>query len=184
MKSRLILAGAIAAALLAAPASAQQQTPSDTPINISAKASEYLQKEGRGVYTGDVIVTRGNARITTDKLTLVCTKPPPGQTSNECEDVEQIVAEGNVLYTAPDVKIRGDKAVYAYGAGVITITGDVISSRGDEGVVRGTEVVYNVDEGKVRITAGNSRVLSIITPKKKDGAAQPATPAAPATPPN
>jgi lipopolysaccharide export system protein LptA len=184
MTARLFLAGAIAAFSLTAAASAQQQTPSDTPINISAKASEYLQKEGRGVYSGDVIVTRGNARITTDKLTLVCTKPPTGATRNECEDVEQIVAEGNVLYTAPDVKIRGDKAVYQYGAGIITITGDVILSSGNEGVTRGTEVVYNVDAGAVKATAGNNRVLSIITPKKKDGAVQPAAPAAPATPPN
>ena len=66
---------------------------------------------------------------------------------------------------------------------IITVTGDVIVSRCDEGVMRGTEVVYNIDEGKVKVTAGNARVLSIITPKKKD--AQPGTaPAAPAPAPN
>jgi lipopolysaccharide export system protein LptA len=178
--TRFMITGALSALLLAAlPPAVSAQTPSDAPIRITAKASEYLQNEGRGVWTGDVVATRGDARITTDKLTAICVKSAPAADGNaSCDDIEQLIAEGNVLYTAPDVKIRGDKAVYQYGAGIITVTGDVISSRGDEGVVRGKEIVYNIDEGKVRITAGNDRVLSIITPKKKDAppAGAPATP--------
>ncbi len=142
---------------------------------------EYLQNEGRGVYTGRVVATQGDSRISTDKLTIVCSKVAKTAGGSEsCEEVEQLIADANVFYTAPDVKIRGDKAVYDYPSDTITITGDVISSRGDEGVVRGTQIVYNVGEGRVKITAGNSRVLSIINTKKKDPAAQPVTP--PATP--
>jgi lipopolysaccharide export system protein LptA len=95
-----------------------------------------------------------------------------------------MIAEGNVLYVAPDIKIRGDRAEYDYAADTITITGDVISSRGDEGVVRGTKIVYSVGEGRVKVTAGDKRVYAIITPKKKDPATQPAPAGqpAPATP--
>lgn len=191
MRARHTLAGVLAALSLAAAASAQQQppqqpeTPSDAPIRIESNQNEFLQKEGRGFYTGNVVVTRGNARLTTDKLSGFCAKPANGaaagaSANQEC-DIDPLVAEGNVLYAAPDVKIRGDKAVYQTGSGIITITGDVIVSRGDEGVMRGTEAVYNVDEGKVKVTAGTKPVLTIITPKKKDTATPPA---APATPPN
>jgi lipopolysaccharide export system protein LptA len=94
--------------------------------------------------------------------------------------MEQLIAEGNVYYTAPDVKIRGDRAEYDYPSDTITITGDVILSRGAEGVVRGTKVVYKVGEGRSVITAGTNRVTSIFTPAKKD----PATGTPPASSPN
>ena len=103
---------------------------------------------------------------------------------------EQLVAEGQVYYTAPDVKIKGDRAQYDYPTDTITITGDVILSRGNEGVVRGTQVVYKVGEGRSVITAGKNRVTTILVPASKqkpaDGATTtpaPATPA-PASRPN
>jgi lipopolysaccharide export system protein LptA len=176
------LTGAMAAVSLTAAAHAQQAA-SDAPIRIESDSNEVLQKEGRGIYTGHVVVTQGNSRIATDKLTLVCAKSARSADGNQnCEEIDQIIAEGNVLYTAPDAKLKGDKAVYQYNAGIITITGaDVIVTSGDDNITRGTEAVYNVDGGAARITAGKERVTSIFTPKKKDGAAQPA---APATTPN
>jgi lipopolysaccharide export system protein LptA len=185
--SKIIFAGALLTAAVAAlsltAAAHAQQAANDPDIHIQADAQELLQKEGRGTYTGHVVVTQGDSRITTDKLTLICTRSAASASGNQdCSDIDQIIAEGNVLYAAPDAKIKGDKAVYQYNAGIITITGaDVIVTSGDEGVTRGTEAVYNVDGGSARITAGKDRVTTIITPKKKSGAAKPA---APATPPN
>ncbi|HEV7690777.1 MAG TPA: LptA/OstA family protein [Hyphomonadaceae bacterium] len=178
---RLILAGALAAFSLTAAAQAQQ-TPTDATTRIEANASEFLQKEGRGVYTGNVVVTRGDARLTTNKLTGICVRSAASAAggAQDCDEIDPLIAEGDVLYTAPDAKIRGDKAIYQTGAGIITITGDVILSRADDCVMRGTEIVYNIDQGSVKVSAGNNRVFSICTPKKKDGAAQPA----PAKPPN
>jgi len=175
----LLIAGAAGAILLAGPAAAQIGR-GDAPVEITSKKGEYLQNEGRGVYTGDVVATQGESRITTDKLTVICskTKPAAGEEA-VCEAMEQLVAEGRVYYTAPDVKIRGDRARYDYPTDTITITGDVILSRGNEGVVRGTQVVYMVAEGRTVITAGSNRVTSIFTPaSKRDPAATP--PAAPA----
>ena len=173
------LAVALAAVLSAAGAAHAQIGRSDAPIRITSKVSEYLQNEGLGVWSGDVIATQADMRITAEKLTAVCNKAPAGaEASQSCEDLTQLVAEGNVLFTTPDAKIHGDKATYDYGTRVITITGDVISSDKNSNIVHGTEIVYNVDEGRVRFTAGNSRVLSIITPKKKEDTATPATPGA------
>lgn len=169
----LLASGGLAAMLLASPAIAQIGR-GDAPVEVRSSNFEYLQNEGRGVYTGSVVATQSDSRITTDKLTVICTKSKPAAGSKgeaTCEAMEQLIAEGNVFYTAPDVKIRGDRAEYDYPSDTITITGDVILSRGTEGVVRGTKVVYKVGEGRSVITAGTNRVTSIFTPAKKDPAA-------------
>ena len=184
----LLLSSAAAAVLLAGPAAAQIGR-GDAPVEITSKQGEYLQNQGRGVYTGDVVATQGESRITTDKLTVICSKSAPAAGEEPvCEAMEELIAEGRVYYTAPDVKIRGDRAEYDYPSDTITITGDVILSRGNEGVVRGTQVVYKVGEGRTVITAGTKRVTSIFTPASKRDTATtpPATtpaPAAPATAP-
>jgi lipopolysaccharide transport protein LptA len=183
-----ILASILAALSLTAAAEAQQQqqeAPGGAPVRVYSDSQEFFQKEGRGYFTGNVVVTRGDARLTTTKLTGFCVKSPPDPDGKqECSgEFDPLVAEGDVLYTAPDAKIRGDKAVYQTGTGIITVTGDVILTRSDECVMRGTEVVYNIEQGSVKVTAGSNRVLSICTPKKKDAA--PSVPgAAPANRPN
>ncbi len=175
-----IVAGLLAVSLASGAAQAQIGR-SDAPIEITSAQASYLQNEGRGVYTGSVVATQGDSRITTDKLTVICqTGPATGGEAPACEAIERLVAEGNIYYTAPDVRIKGDLAQYDYPSDTITITGDVILSRGADGVVRGKRVVYNVGEGRTLITGTQQdRVTSIFTPARRDPAPAPA----PATPP-
>jgi lipopolysaccharide export system protein LptA len=180
--SRLVLA--VPAALIAlagAPAFAQIGK-SDAPVEITSQQGEYLQNEGRGVYTGNVVASQGDSRITTDKLTVICSKTPAAgaNAAPSCDELEVLVAEGNVYYMAPDVRIRGSKAEYDFPSDTITITGDVILSRGEDGVVRGTRVVYSIGEGRTIITAGEKRVITVFNTAKKQTPATPAVPAQPA----
>jgi lipopolysaccharide export system protein LptA len=180
--SRLAMAlsaGAASMAFLAGTAHAQIGN-SDAPVVVDAREAEYLQKEGRGVYIGNVIATQGDAQIKTDKLTVVCARDPSAgeAEANSC-DIERLIAEGNVFYVAPDARIRGDRAEYDFPTDTITITGDVILSRGQDGVVRGTTVKYSIGDGRTVITAGQNRVTTVFNTANKP--AQPAQPA-PATP--
>lgn len=177
MKLSRVVAAVAAAMLLAAPALAQVGR-GDAPVEITSLKGEYFEKEGRGVYTGNVVASQGDARITTDKLTIFCKLGERTEGGPACDQIQQLIAEGNVFYTAQDVKIRGTRASYDYPTDTITITGDVILSRGTDGVVRGTQVVYSVGEGRTVITAGEKRVFTVFTPKKKED--KPAAPAAPA----
>jgi lipopolysaccharide export system protein LptA len=175
----LVVPGMAALACLSMPAHAQIGQ-SDAPIEITSAQSEYLQNEGRGVYTGNVIATQGDAQIKTDRLTAICAKGPPGSDgAPTCDDLEQLIAEGQVFYMAPDVRIRGDRAQYDFPTDTITITGDVILSRGDDGVVKGTRVVYSIGEGRTVITAGTQRVVTVFNTAKKPAATSPAAPATP-----
>src|SRR6185436_14429209 len=136
LKSLVLVSAAVVA--LSGAASAQIGK-GDAPVQITSKQGEYIQNEGKGVFTGDVVATQSDAKITTDKLTVYCSRSTPANAkASECEAMEQLIAEGNVLYIAPDVKIRGDRAVYDYANDTITITGDVIMSRGADGVVQDT----------------------------------------------
>ena len=181
--SRLALALSTSAASLAflAGTALAQIGQSDAPVEITSRQGEYLQKEGRGVYTGNVIATQGDSQITTDKLTVLCARDPSAgeDGANSC-DMDKLIAEGNVYYIAPDARIRGDRAEYDLSTDTITITGDVILSRGDDGVVRGTTVKYSIGDGRTVITAGQSRVTTVFNTAKKP--AQPATPAPAPTP--
>jgi lipopolysaccharide export system protein LptA len=179
MKRLIALASALAISTLAAASAAHAQIGrGDAAVFVEADNLEYFQEDGRAVYTGNVRATQGEARITTDKLTAVCSRPsaPTGQSASDqpCEEIRQLVAENNVLYTAPDLKIRGDRAEYDYPTDTITITGDVIMTRGQEAVIRGSRIVYNVGAGLSRMTAGNNRVQSILTPQEKRESSQPA----------
>ena len=66
-----LAAGAASMSFMAGAAHAQIGQ-SDAPLEIVSDKSEYLQNEGRGVYTGNVVATQGESKITTDKLTFVC----------------------------------------------------------------------------------------------------------------
>jgi lipopolysaccharide export system protein LptA len=174
----VVAAGAASMTLIGGAAHAQIGQ-NDAPIEITSQKSEYLQNEGRGVYTGNVVATQGENKITTDKLTFICSKSAPTAGGEaQCDEIEVLIAEGKVFYIAPDVRIRGDRAQYDFPSDTITITGDVILSRGEDGVVRGTNVVYSISEGRTIITAGQNRVTSVFNTAKK-----PSTPAEPAPAP-
>lgn len=172
---KLTLAIMIAASFAGASTAHAQIDRSEAPIEIKSDTGEYFQKEGRGVYIGNVQANQGNSRLTTDKLTVICQRSSDG----ECEEIRVLIAEGNVIYTAPDVMLRGDRGEYDYPTDTITLTGDVISKRGDEGVISGNKMVYSVAEGRVTITASGQRVTSIFNTTKK----QPGSQSAPAPAP-
>ncbi len=152
----------------------------DAPVIVKSTTFDFFQAEGRSVYSGNVVATQGESQLTTDKLTAVCSRaaPPPGQTANDqpCEEIRQLIAENNVLYTAPKMKISGDRAEYDYPSDTITITGDVILSRENEAMIRGNKVVYQVSAGLANISAGSGRVTGILQPQSRNSN-QPARPA-------
>lgn len=192
--SRLATALSAAATLsvFAGAAHAQIGADSDAPVEITSQQGEYLQNEGRGVYTGDVVATQGESQIKTDKLTVLCARVPTveGAPQDDSCEMERLIAEGRVYYMAPDVRIRGDRAEYDFPTDTITITGDVILSRGQDGVVRGTTVKYSIGEGRTVITAGTNRVTTVFNTAKKPAEPAPGQPApaqpapAPSTTPN
>lgn len=162
------LALAAAAFALGGAASAQIAN-SDDPIQVtSTKDAVYSRSEGIFTYTENVRVVQGASQLASHTLRVYCAPRTSPQAEDSCDPISRIVAEGDVVYTTQNEKIRGDRAEYDFAADTITITGTVIMSRGVDGVVRGTRVVYDVSRGLVTITSDNEPVFSIFTPQRRD----------------
>src|SRR5690348_2156042 len=106
MKMNLAIPAIVLACVFGAGAAHAQLGRSDAPIQITSKASEYLQREGIGVWTGDVVAVQAEAKMSANKLTLVCAQTgQSGEGSQSCEEIKELIAEGNVIYTTPDGNI-------------------------------------------------------------------------------
>ena len=172
--------------LVSGAAHAQLGGNGDAPIFVESDTLEGFQSDGRAVYEGNVRATQGDSRLTTDKLTAVCTRTAatPNEGIGTCEEIRQLIAENNVLFTAPKLQIKGDRAEYDYPTDTITITGDVIMTRDKDAVIRGKKVVYQVSAGLASISSSGDRVQAILTPQSRNGAAEPApSQPAPSQPP-
>lgn len=157
-----------AAALSMFPVASAQIGQSDEPILVEADGSmEFLREEGRLVWSDNVRAVQGGTRITSDVMTIVCarTNEPRNTTFESCSEIETVIAEGNVIYTTAEERIRGDRSEYDYRTDTITITGNVILSRGQDVVARGPRVVYDVANGRATITSeGTGSVAAIFEP--------------------
>lgn len=192
---RLVIGAAAAlgaACAMAAPASAQVSGQGG-PIEISADNLEALTNDGRYIWTGNVDAIQANSRLRTTKLTMNCDRGqvPANATAAEragqaCREIRNFVAEGQVFYITPDERMRADRAEYDYTSDVITLTGDVILTRGDEGAIRGRRLVYEVSAGRATMTGdpaasgGSGRVIGQFSTSPRSTAS--ATPAPAATP--
>lgn len=168
-----LIASALGVAVLGSVSLASAQIgDSGEPILVEADGSaEFLREQGRLIYTDNVRAVQGGTRITTDVLTIICARSEEARRSafENCSEIESVIAEGNVLYTTPEERIRGNRGEYDYRNDTITITGDVILSRGQDVVAKGPKVVYDIANGRATITSdGSGSVLSIFEPVDND----------------
>lgn len=153
-----VLAPLIAAAALSVqPAQAEPQTPTGEvdsafttegpkrPVRIRAPHFRILGKESRAIYSGGVVATRDDTRLTCNEMTAFY---------DGRGEVRSLLCVGNVVATDGDKWARGRRATFDNVGGVLEVTGNpearqgVNRARGD--LVRfyvGTDVleVVNAD---------------------------------------
>ena len=131
------------------------------PINIEADALEFLDREAKAIYTGNVDAIHGDARIRAEKLTIFFDQ---SNTNTGGDDtlggsvgaVNSLLAEGSVYYMTPNEKAKGDRGVYDYKSDTITLTGNVSVTRG-ESVIAGDTLVIEVATGVSRFTSDSKK---------------------------
>jgi lipopolysaccharide export system protein LptA len=175
LAARVLAAALTAAVAFAAGATAQTAaTPrldTDTPIEISADALEVRQEAHIAVFRGNVDARQGNLRLHADSLT-VHYRPEGG--AGAANAISRIDAEGSVFVSSPRETAQGARGVYDVERSIITLTDDVVLTRG-ENVVRGRRLVMNLTTGQSRIEGGSpavgttgsdGRVHGIFVPQK------------------
>ncbi len=129
------------------PAMAQFSPNSSGPTSIDADSADVSANNILRL-KGQVDVRQGETRILSDAMDIY-TK---GSANNiKSGDFERVVATGNFYYLTPDQEVRGDKGVYESASETFTVTGNVILVQGDDNVVTGERLIYNLATDEARI---------------------------------
>ena len=166
-----LLGSIVPAALLAQNRPAMQHN-ADLPIEINADNLEVQQDKQLAVFRGNVDAKQGDIRLRAQELKVWYRSGGGGaQESSAAADVGgsivRIDALGQVSVSSPDETARGDVGIYDVAEREITLTGDVVLTRG-ENVIRGQKLTMDMDTGLSRMQGGGGRVRGLFTPPKKD----------------
>jgi lipopolysaccharide export system protein LptA len=175
VSGRLLRAIAAAALTLCATGAGAQLGPAvdvRQPIEIEAKTLDVQQDRRTAIFAGDVVATQGAMMLRADRVQVAyaATGGPNA--------ITRIDASGKVIVATPVETAQGNAAAYDVGTGIITLTGAVVLTRG-ENVLRGERLVLNLVNGTSRMEGGaavgaDGRVRGVFIP---EGAANPPAPA-------
>ena len=137
----------------------------DKPIRINADTAELNDKTGISIYTGDVVITQGTAKLTGDVVTIHAPN----------NEVEKIIADGNLATyqeTTDEGKVvysEAEQIVYYQASEKIEMFRRVKITQ-EENVFRGQYVIYYVDTEIIEAGRPQSgeRVDITIQPEKKN----------------
>jgi len=148
-------------ASLAATPAAHSQIALDLPVNIAANSAELDDRQGTGVYQGDVVVTRGNMTLWADRITLYAPDRRP----------ERLVAEGQpVRVEMPDPEQQPRTATaqrmeYHFATQILTLIGEARVTTNTEDA-RGEKISYDLTRDIIRAESSpGQRVQITIQPR-------------------
>lgn len=177
-----LLAATLLSAAVAGDANGQLSN-SGGPFTYSADLLNYLEKENQLVLIGNVDVVQDDTRLQADRLTLFLRDADgAAQATVGADDIERILAEGDVHLVRGEQITRGDQAIYDAATDTVTFTGNVVAANKDL-VTRGQTLVFEVSTGIARFNPNRQpgqRVQGRFDPK---GAPKPKRPDAPARTP-
>lgn len=172
----------VACAALNPQSSAAQSLEHDKtlPIEISADSLEVAQEEQIATFEGNVDAVQGDLVLSAQTLKVLYEgkNSTVGLAAGSGGSINQIEATGDVIISSPDETAEGDVGVYDVPAQLITLSGDVVLTRG-ENIIRGEQLELDLATGKSRMVGTASpetaegirdktgRVKALFTPKKK-----------------
>jgi len=144
----------------AAPQPAEKKSIKDRssqPITVKSDQLQAYNEAKQAVFTGHVVARQDDVTIYSDRLEVYY-----GVTDDE---VDRIVASGNVRILQTNRVGTGGHAVYESRLGKITLTENPRVSQ-DTDTVTGKVIIYYLDEERSEVQGGdNARVEAVIHPK-------------------
>ena len=164
----LVVAACVLLAAAAAPAAAQDfggafggfTSDSDAPIQIEADKLEVYDEEKFAIYSGNVSARQGDTLLEAPEL-HVFYGGDPDQTGKSSSELSRIEAGPSVIVSTLTQTATGDRLVIDVTRDLITMTGNVVLTEG-QNVVRGEQLVVNMVTKEGVIDGG--RVQTLITP--------------------
>jgi len=147
MRTRQIIGAVLASALMSTAAHAQFASDSKAPINGSADNVDYQRDVT--VLSGQVDVRQADVRILSDVMKIYANSGAGGVEA--FENLDRIEAIGNFYYITPEQEVRGKRGVYERTSDTFTVTGDVILLQGEDNVVTGDKLIYNLTTNEAKV---------------------------------
>jgi lipopolysaccharide export system protein LptA len=146
-------------------------TPTDV---ITARDSlEWYDAKGQAVARGNAVASRDDRRVNADVLVAHVERPQGGEAR-----ITRVDAHGGVHVSTPQEVARGRAGVYNVDTGIVTLTGNVTITRG-ENEIRGETAVVDLNNNVSRMLAGpatGGRVQGLIIPESDKNAPSPTPP--------
>jgi lipopolysaccharide export system protein LptA len=152
----LSAAGALAAGGILPGANARD------PYTVDAGKLDYLEKDGKLVYSGDVIATQGPTKVKGSTMTIYLDK---GAGNSGDRQVRRIEVKGPVTVVQSGKIGIGDSGLYDKAENKWYLLGNVTLTEGTD-VTQGDKLIYDLANSTALVDAGRQgRVKSIFTPK-------------------
>ena len=141
----------------------------DKPFEISADSLEVQQDENIATFVGNVDARQGNIRLRADRLTVHYRGGKSGEASTSA--ISRVDASGSVFIASGRETAQGEAGVYDVENGLVTLTRNVVLTRG-ENVIRGDRLVLNLVTGQTRVegdadaTRPGQRVHGLFVPRQ------------------
>jgi len=162
--TRLRRLAVLAAFAAAAPAAAQDPAASggfradpDAPVEVEANELSLDQASGLARFSGGVVVTQGELRLTAPEILVEYARTAQGAPGR---DVSSITASGGVLLVTPTEAAEAETARYSPAENSIVMTGDVVLTQGAN-TLTGDRLVVDLATGTGRV---EGRVRTILQP--------------------
>ena len=147
---------ALMLSMFAAPIAGWTQVTAEHPLDIEAEQVNLAFKKKTATFTGNVRIQQGDFTLTADKLTVFQTRK---------NDVDRVVAVGNVLVVRGEEKATGKTATYTPKTETLKLEGGVTLQRG-QSTMRGDTLLYSLKDGTLKMkTNKGQKVRAQVSPE-------------------
>jgi len=151
---------------------------SKDPIQVDAKTLEIYNenKQRISVFSGNVVVTRGPTVMHATSMKLYSdldSKDPKNSAGKEpkSSSFTRIEAFGPISVTSEDQSVTGSNAVVDMKTQIMTLTGNVVLTRGKD-VATGDRLVVDLRTGRAKIDQAPGKPIRVIISPETASAAQ------------
>lgn len=136
------------------------QNQSDDPIEVNSENLEVYEEGDQRVtvFSGNVVVTRGNTTMKAASLKLF-SPISTNAAEAKADAFTRIEAEGDIWVNSGDQTVTGKTAVVDMPAQTITLSGGVVLTQGTN-ILTGTRLVVNLATGRARVEGSTRGVFS------------------------
>lgn len=148
----------------------------NNPIHITSDRFDAYTEKRIAVFSGNVVVTKGDMTITTDEFCLYYKKGVTGGAKTnhfmspgvaQSGDIEKIEAKGNVTIKQQEKIVTGGNAVFFNDEQKIIITENPVMKDGENEITGDTIIFYMAENKGIVKSSSNQRVTATIYPEEK-----------------